>query len=91
MAADGRMLFPSIFWRFLLPATYINRVFYGCGGTKYVYRRGISRRKYNKAKSPYPTGAAFVVPELRISKVFGLPDHVSVFTYELSAILMALF
>jgi len=37
------------------------------------------------------TGAAFVVPELKISKGYKLPVHVSVFTCELIAILMSLF
>jgi hypothetical protein len=37
------------------------------------------------------TGAAFVVPALKVSKGFRLPAHVSVFTCELIAILMSLF
>ncbi|KAL5005834.1 hypothetical protein ScPMuIL_016992, partial [Solemya velum] len=37
------------------------------------------------------TGAAFVVPELKVNKGFRLPVHASVFTCELVAILLALF
>lgn len=55
-----------------------------CGHSLAIYTDG--------SKTPTgDTGAAFVVPELRISKGFRLPDHVSVFTCELTAILMALF